>query len=80
VPTVWARTLHRAAELVGGELRLATKLNVRPSELAAWLRAESKPPPEVFLKAVDIIGAYDLQQLSKRGGPSAPTTPSDRNS
>jgi hypothetical protein len=71
VPTVWARTLRRAAELVGGELTLATKLNVRPSDLTVWLNAQAKPPPEVFLKAVDIIGAHDLQQLAKREKPPA---------
>jgi hypothetical protein len=29
------------------------------------MAAESKPPPEVFLKAVDIIGEDDLRQLAK---------------
>jgi len=66
VPTVWARTLRRAAELVGGELSLAARLNVRPGDLAAWLRGEAKPPAEVFLKAADIIGTHDLEELAKR--------------
>jgi len=65
VPTVWARTLRRAAELAGGELALAARLDVKPSALKSWMAAESKPPPEVFLKAVDIIGEDDLRQLAK---------------
>ena len=76
MPTVWARTLRRAAELVGGELALATKLNVKPSDLTAWLGGESKPPAEIFLKAADIIGAHDLEVLRKAEklkGPSGAT-------
>jgi hypothetical protein len=72
MPTVWARTLRRAAELIGGELALAAKLTVKPSDLTAWLGAEGKPPPEVFLKAVDIIGEHDLREMAKRGKPGAP--------
>lgn len=70
MPTVWARTLRRAAELSGGELLLCTRLNVRPTDLTAWLNAQAKPPPEVFLKAVDIIGEHDLDELAKRQRPA----------
>ena len=28
---------------------------------------EKKPPPETFLKAVDIIGGHDVQELAKKG-------------
>ena len=64
MPTVYSRTLRRAAELIGGEQELARRLGVFPSHLAAWLAATTTPPIEVFLKAVDIVGDHDIQQLT----------------
>ena len=63
MPTVYARTLVRAAELVGGQQELARQLGVFPSHLVAWIAGTSNPPVEVFLKAVDIVGDHDNQQL-----------------
>ena len=53
--TVHARTLRRAAEIIGGEAALATWLHVTPSHLALWLSGTEHPPVEVFLKAVDVV-------------------------
>jgi len=38
MPTVYARTLRRAAELLGGEGALAARLGVTKKELDLWLR------------------------------------------
>jgi DNA-binding transcriptional regulator YdaS (Cro superfamily) len=62
--TVYSRTLRRAAEIVGGQQELARRLGVFPSQLLPWLAGTSTPSTEVFLKAVDIVGDYDIQQLS----------------
>lgn len=64
MPTVYSRTLRRAAEIVGGQQELARRLGVFPSQLLPWLAGTSTPSTEVFLKAVDIVGDYDIQQLS----------------
>jgi DNA-binding transcriptional regulator YdaS (Cro superfamily) len=61
--TVYSRTLQRAAELVGGPQELARRLGIFPSQLLPWLADTSTPPTEIFLKAVDIVGDHDIQQL-----------------
>ena len=66
MPTVYARTLRRAAELVGGEAALAKRLGVTSTQLKHWLNALAKPPGDVFLKAADIVGDHELQQLRKQ--------------
>ena len=66
MPTVYARTLRRAAELVGGESALAARLAVSENELDLWLRNFVRPPNDVFLKAVDIVGEHELRVLHER--------------
>jgi len=53
--TVYARTLKRAAEIIGGDTALAVWLHVTPSHLALWLSGTEDAPVEVFLKAVDVV-------------------------
>jgi hypothetical protein len=54
--TIYVRTLHKAAEILGGERALARYLRVPMPELFAWMRPGSVPPPTtIFLKAVDLI-------------------------
>jgi DNA-binding transcriptional regulator YdaS (Cro superfamily) len=55
MPTVYARTLKRAAQVIGGAEQLALRLNVKPSHLALGMRGVVSTPPDVFLKAVDLI-------------------------
>jgi transcriptional regulator with XRE-family HTH domain len=50
--------------LVGGQQELARRLGVSPSHLLPWLAGTSTPPIEAFLKAVDIVGDHDIQQLT----------------
>jgi hypothetical protein len=52
---VRARTLRRAAEILGGPAQLRTYLNVSAICLGAWLTGIDTAPTDVFLKAVDVI-------------------------
>ena len=63
VSTVHARTLQRAAQLVGGLEQLAYRLDVTPSHLALWV-ADTEPTPNIFLKAVDLIQEHDRDDLA----------------
>jgi hypothetical protein len=55
-PSVYARTLQKAAELLGSERALARYLAVPMPDLFVWMRPGGIPPPEaVFLKAVDLV-------------------------
>ncbi len=53
--TVYARTLHRACEILGGVPQLARHLEVREADLERWLEGDDDPPLEVFLAAVDAV-------------------------
>ena len=66
MPTVHARTLKRAAELLGGLEQLAHRLSVTPGHLALWVAATEPTPPNVFLKAVDLIQEYDHGDPSRK--------------
>ena len=66
MPTVYARTLRRAAELLGGEGVLTARLGVTKKELDLWLRNFVRPPNDVFLKAADIVGEHELRVLNER--------------
>jgi transcriptional regulator with XRE-family HTH domain len=66
MPTVYARTLRRAAELLGGEGALAARLGVTRDQLDLWLRNFVRPPNDVFLKAADIVGEHELRMLNEQ--------------
>ena len=53
--TVYARTLHRACEVLGGVDALSRQLNVPAPTLARCIGGLEQPPLDVFLKAVDIV-------------------------
>jgi len=53
--TPQVRTLHRAAEILGSEQRLASSLGVALSQLAEWLRGECDVPAKAFFAALDIV-------------------------
>jgi DNA-binding transcriptional regulator YdaS (Cro superfamily) len=59
MPTLYARTLKRAAEITGGTEALALRLKVVPSHLTLWILGAEPTPPDVFLKAVDLISEHD---------------------
>jgi DNA-binding transcriptional regulator YdaS (Cro superfamily) len=57
--SVQRRSLHRAAEIVGGPAALARTLGVPEPALRMWL--DGRPvPPDIFLRAVDIIIEHDI--------------------
>ena len=56
--SVRARTLSKAADIVGGPEALRRRLNVSALLLGLWLAGAETPPTDVFLKAVDIIETY----------------------
>ena len=53
--TVYARTLHRACEMLGGVDALARQLNVSEATLTRWIGGLEQPPLDKFLAAVDIV-------------------------
>lgn len=53
--TVFARTLHRACQVLGGMAQLAVHLRVLEDDLHRWMEAIEEPPLEVFLAAVDVV-------------------------
>jgi hypothetical protein len=66
VPNLYAHTLKRAAQLAGGTEQLAMRLKTTSTHLALWLAGTQRIPPDVFLKAVDLINEYD--QRNKLSG------------
>ena len=53
--SVYSRTLQKAAELVGGQKKLARQLRVPLGELEKWIADKDEPPTAVFLAAVDLV-------------------------
>jgi DNA-binding transcriptional regulator YdaS (Cro superfamily) len=66
MPTVYARTLKRASDIVGGETALARRLSVGPEAIAHWLQGNAIPPTSVFLQAVDIVTAHDALNIKPK--------------
>jgi hypothetical protein len=53
--TVYARTLHRACEVLGGLDALSRHLKVPAATLTRWIGGTEQPPLEAFLAAVDVV-------------------------
>ena len=58
--SIYARTLIRAAEIVGGPYALAVAIRVPTEILESWFFGEAIPPAEYFLRAVEIVVADGL--------------------
>ena len=80
-----ARLLQAAAEILGGEEALATRLAVEPWLLEAYLTDRRELPDAILLRAVDIVLADRLARADTKlpsvskvadngGGGSAPAT------
>lgn len=67
MPTVHARALLRAVEILGGIDELARQVDVPAYDLAVWMKGEVMPPLAVFLKAVDIISEHETGRLHRLG-------------
>jgi hypothetical protein len=53
--STYARTLHRACEILGGVPGLASHLGITEADLLRWLQGGEEPPFEIFLVAVEVI-------------------------
>ena len=71
----YARTLARAAQMVGGEKDLAARLGVPLLLLTEWIAGRKAPPQRIFLDAVDIVMEHSLQQETAAPEDGAPTRP-----
>jgi hypothetical protein len=49
------QAVRRAAEILGGALRLSRRLRVPADELVKWMNGLEQPPDTSFLECVDII-------------------------
>jgi hypothetical protein len=70
VAKVYSRTLQKAAELSGGQKKLARYLRVPIADLEKWIAGEDTPPINVFLKAIDFV-------LDETPSPAAGSEPDD---
>jgi hypothetical protein len=64
MPSVHARTVRRTAEIVGGVEGLAAQLEVRAESIKKWMEGQLPIPQAIFLRCVDIVNAYQLDDLS----------------
>jgi hypothetical protein len=65
MPTVYGRTVRRAAEIVGRVEELAAQLEVRDEFIKKWMEGQLPVPQEIFLRCVDIVNAHQLDELSE---------------
>jgi hypothetical protein len=70
-PSVYSRTLSKAAELAGGRAQLCRILRVPAAELQKWIDDKAAPPRGIFLSAVDFI----LKELPPVASSEAPDPP-----
>lgn len=68
---VYSRTLQKAAELAGGQKKLARYLRVPTGDLEKWIGGTGTPPIATFLRAVDFV----LDETSPSSGASEPNDP-----
>ena len=75
MPTVHARTVRRAAEIVGSVEALAAQLEVRDEDLRKWIEDQLSVPQEIFLRCVDIVNAHQMNEISGSHANSPPKRP-----
>jgi len=49
------RSLQRALEISDGVAQLAAELRLAPCDLKSMLKGDSRVPPDIFLKVVDVL-------------------------
>lgn len=64
MPTLHARTVQRASEIVGSVELLAAQLDARDEDVRKWMEGQLSVPQEVFLRCVDILNAHQLSEIS----------------
>ena len=55
MPTVHARAIVRAVEILGGVDEFSKLAKASPYDISLWSKGKSVPPMDVFLLAVDVI-------------------------
>jgi hypothetical protein len=70
VTKVYSRTFQKAAELCGGQKKLARQLRVPLADLERWIAGGETPPTNVFLRAIDLV-------LDETPSPAAGSDPDD---
>jgi hypothetical protein len=71
--SVYSRTFQKAAELAGGQKKLARYLRVPLSDLEKWIAGKDAPPMASFLRAVDLVlDETPSPSGSEAGDPPAP--------
>jgi hypothetical protein len=66
MPTVYARAMRRAAQILGGPEALSAHLGAAADDLACWLNGSKRVPDDVFLRVVDIVSAHEIAEISGR--------------
>ena len=75
--SVQSRALRKAAELAGGQKKLAERLGVSVAEIENWIAGRTATPREIFLRVVDLI----IDEITPAEGSSEPDgAPSGRSS
>ena len=66
--------MQKAAQLAGGQRKLARYLRVPISDLERWIAGKDEPPMQTFLKAVDLVLEETPSPVagSEPGDPPAP--------
>jgi hypothetical protein len=67
-PSAHARTIARAAEVLGGVAELSEFLHVPPESLMRWIRDEETPAPQAFQQIVAVLLDFDLGKFKKKSG------------
>lgn len=61
--TVYIRTVSRAAEIAGGIGQLGLRWRVPLELLMSWLEGRIPIPEDIFLRAVDIVIAHEIDEI-----------------
>ena len=56
--TPYTRTFRRAIETLGGVEELAQVLDASVTDVEAWAAGFAYPPPNAFLKAIDVVAHF----------------------
>jgi DNA-binding transcriptional regulator YiaG len=69
--SVQSRAVRKAAELAGGQKRLAERLGVSVAEIEKWAAGKATTPREIFLRVVDLI----IDEITPADGSADPDGP-----
>jgi hypothetical protein len=64
MPTVYARTVRRAAQIMQGRHNLAKQLHVPEQLVADCMAGTVATPQDLFLHCVDIVVAHEVDEIS----------------